>query len=68
METRQRTLVKAVAWNLLGLVMMSLVGLVMTGSATVGGAIAVINTIIGLSCYFVYERFWAHVRWGRSYD
>ncbi len=65
METKRRTLVKAVVWNLMGLATMSLVGLAMTGSAAVGGAIAVINTLIGLSCYFIYERVWTHVRWGR---
>ena len=52
METKKRTLVKAVLWNLLGLATMSLVGLLMTGSVAIGGTIAVINTAIGLSCYF----------------
>lgn len=65
METKQRTLAKAVAWNLLGLMMMSLVGLVMTGSVALGGTIAIINAILGLSCYFVYERVWNSIRWGR---
>ena len=67
METKKRTLVKAVLWNLLGLATMSLVGLLMTGSVAVGGTIAVINTAIGLSCYFAYERVWARVHWGRPH-
>lgn len=65
METRRRTLVKAVLWNVLGLLTMSLVGLAMTGSAIVGGTMATINTGIGLCCYILYERVWARVRWGR---
>jgi uncharacterized membrane protein len=67
METRRRTLVKAVLWNLLGLAVMALVGLVMTGSAAVGGAMAAINTVIGLTMYVLYERFWARITWGRFY-
>ena len=67
METRRRTLVKAVLWNVIGLMMMSIVGLIMTGSAFVGGTIAVINTAIGLSCYILYERVWARIGWGRSH-
>ncbi|MEQ8895746.1 MAG: DUF2061 domain-containing protein [Roseovarius sp.] len=67
METRARTLVKAVVWNAIGLGVMSLVGLAMTGSAAVGGAMAVINTSIGLSCYFVYERIWSRIDWGRAH-
>ena len=66
METKQRTLVKAIGWNLLGLMMMSLVGLAMTGSMALGGTLAVINTLIGLSCYVVYERVWARITWGRG--
>ena len=67
METKRRTLVKAILWNMLGLATMSIVGLVMTGSAAIGGAIAVINTGVGLCAYVIYERVWTNIRWGRSH-
>jgi len=67
MESRVRTLIKALLWNVIGLMTMSLVGLVMTGSATVGGAMAAVNTLIGLTFYFLYERVWSRVRWGRAH-
>jgi len=65
MDTKHRTLVKAVIWNALGLSVMCLVGLIMTGSIAVGGTIAVINTIVGLTMYIVYERVWSRISWGR---
>ena len=65
METRRRSLVKAVIWNLIGLAVMALVGLAATGSAAVGGAMALINTAVGLVMYLVYERIWSRIRWGR---
>ena len=65
METRRRTLVKAIVWNLMGLCVMSPVGLAMTGSAAIGGAMAVVNTVIGLSMYVAYERVWSRIGWGR---
>lgn len=65
METRKRSLLKAVIWNAMGFAMMSLVGLIATGSMAVGGAMALINTGIGLTLYIVYERVWAGIRWGR---
>lgn len=65
METRKRSLVKALVWNLLGLAVMALVGLAATGSAAVGGAMAVVNTAIGFVLYLLYERLWAGIRWGR---
>lgn len=66
MESGRRSLVKAVVWNVMGLSVMTLVGLVATGSATVGGAIAVVNTGIGFVMYILYERVWARVSWGRT--
>ena len=65
MDTGKRTVLKAILWNAIGLAMMALVGLVMTGSAALGGAMALVNTLIGLCCYILYERVWSHVSWGR---
>lgn len=64
-ETRGRTLLKAVLWNLLGLSVMALVGLALTGSAALGGTMALINTALGFLCYLGYERVWARISWGR---
>ena len=65
METARRSWVKAVLWNVLGLLTMSGVGLAMTGSIAVGGSLALINTALGFTLYVIYERLWARVRWGR---
>ncbi len=65
METRRRSVVKAVIWNAMGLLVMTLVGLIATGSVATGGVMALVNTAIGLTMYLVYERCWAHIRWGR---
>ena len=66
METAKRSWVKAVLWNLIGFGMMCLVGLIMTGSAAVGGAMALINTTLGFTTYVIYERVWARISWGRG--
>lgn len=65
METRRRSVVKALIWNVMGLVMMTLVGLLATGSVALGGVVALVNTAIGLALYIVYERVWAGISWGR---
>ena len=66
METRGRSVVKAVVWNVIGLVTMSLVGLVATGSAALGRTLALVNTGVGLVMYLAYERAWSAIRWGRN--
>lgn len=66
METRARTLVKSVLWTVIGLIVMAGVGLVFTGSVALGGTMAVVNALLGLGCYLIYERIWAHIAWGRN--
>lgn len=67
METRVRSLVKAVIWNVIGLSVMAAVGLIVTGSLAAGGVMAVINTAIGFATYLIYERVWARIHWGRTH-
>jgi len=66
METRLRSILKAFIWQLIGLTVMTGVGVLVTGSATAGGLIAAINTAIGFLTYFCYERVWSRIHWGRS--
>ena len=65
METKKRTLLKALLWNVLGFLVMAGVGLALTGSFAIGGAMAVINTVTGFITYILYERIWARIAWGR---
>jgi uncharacterized membrane protein len=67
METRMRSIVKAVIWNMIGLSVMAAVGLVVTGSLAAGGMMAAVNTAIGFATYLIYERVWARIAWGRCH-
>ncbi len=66
MESRVRSLVKATIWTLIGLLVMSMIGLIFTGSLVTGGIMAGVNSLIGLGTYLIYERVWASVSWGRN--
>jgi len=65
MDTGQRTVIKAVLWNVIGLSMMAFIGILFTGSIAIGGTIALANTLIGFLSYLIYERVWARISWGR---
>ena len=65
METRARTLAKAVGWQGLGLTVMAAVGWALTGSAALGGTLAAVNAALGFVSYIAYERLWARIGWGR---
>ena len=66
METGKRTILKAILWNVLGLLSMAGVGYAATGSAALGGGLALANTVIGFVCYVLYERVWSPIHWGRN--
>ena len=66
METKTRSIVKAGLWTLMGLIIMTLIGFMMTGSVGLGGAMALTNSAIGLVTYVIYERVWARIDWGRD--
>jgi len=67
MDTQKRSIVKAVIWNVIGIISMSVVGILATGSAALGGKMALINSGLGFSMYVIYERIWSRVRWGRQH-
>ena len=66
METRSRSLAKAASWQALGLVTMSLLGFLFTGSLWAGGGLALASCLLGFFTYLAHERFWAGIGWGWS--
>ena len=66
MDSFARAWVKAVLWAAIGLVSMSVIGSLFTGSLSVGGMMTLSNTLIGLASYVIYERVWSRINWGRQ--
>jgi len=65
MESPTRTIAKAVSWQLLGLLSMTLIGYLYTGSLAAAGSLALVTAIVGAVCYVLHERAWNRVAWGR---
>lgn len=65
MESTVRTIAKAVSWQLLGLLTMTLIGYLFTGSVAAAGSLAIVTAVIGAVCYVFHERAWNRIAWGR---
>lgn len=65
MDTKIRTIAKALTWQILGLFSMSVLAFWQTGS--VGGSIslAVSASLTSIGVYVLHERVWSRIRWGR---
>ena len=66
MDSNLRTLAKAATWQISGLIVMTLVGYLFTGSLLQGGGVAVTGTAIGTLSFFLHERAWNKITWGRT--
>jgi len=64
-ETHARSLAKAVSWRATGSLDTFLIAFVITGSPKLAGSVAVTEILTKILIYYVHERIWAWVRWGK---
>lgn len=65
-EGRHRSLVKAISWRVAGSIDTLLLSFLVTGSLVFASSIAGIETITKVVLYYLHERAWTIVRWGRG--
>ena len=65
MDSPRRTLVKAVTWQLLGIATMTALALFQSGNLTDAVLLALSASASGFVFYFIHERCWSKVNWGR---
>jgi uncharacterized membrane protein len=58
-------LAKAFSFQLIGLVTMTGLGTIFTGSASVPGGMVLTSAALGTLCYIGHEKLWACIAWGR---
>ncbi len=66
METHARTIIKAVTWRSLGTLMTVLVAWSVTHKASVAASIGVMDTLLKIGGFYVHERLWLRVDFGRQ--
>jgi uncharacterized membrane protein len=64
-ESHTRSVVKAVSWRTLGTVDTFVISWVMTGRLTLAGSIAGLEFATKIAWYYMHERIWASIAWGR---
>ena len=65
METRLRSVAKALTWRVTALVVTTVVVWVVTGKPKLAISIGVLDTVIKLAVYYAHERYWLKVRFGK---
>lgn len=65
-DTHRRSIAKAISWRITGTLDTFIISFLITGELTLAGAIAFTEVITKIVLYWVHERAWNKVSWGRD--
>jgi sulfate adenylyltransferase large subunit len=64
-ETHARSIVKAVSWRATGSLDTFVIAALITGNSKIAGGVAIAEILTKTALYYIHERAWALVPWGR---
>ena len=65
-ETHKRSIVKSCLYRLFGTLVTIIIALVFTSSLPASLGIGFIELISKILLYYVYDRIWQNIKWGRD--
>ena len=65
-DTGKRSLIKTVTWRVTGSSATFLIAYIMTGNFAIAGVIGIVQLISNSILYFIHERVWNQIKWGRK--
>jgi uncharacterized membrane protein len=65
MDSSSRSLAKAVSYRVLGSAVTALIVLVFSGSVKVSLGVGALDMLSKIALYFLHERLWNHIPYGR---
>ena len=66
METRSRSIVKALTWRVTALIITTSVVWIISDSLKLAASVGLVDTVIKLGAYYGHERCWLKVGFGRG--
>lgn len=66
MESHVRSIAKAVSYRIVGSAVTGLIFFALTGKGTLSVGAGALDVVLKIGAYFVHERIWDHISFGRS--
>ena len=66
LESKSRSLTKTITWRVTGSGATFLIAFLISGTWQLAGTIAIIQLVANTVLYYVHERFWARIKWGKQ--
>ena len=65
-DTKTRSLVKTITWRVTGSGATFAISYIISGNVVIAGSIAIVQLISNTILYFLHERVWNKIEWGRD--
>lgn len=65
-DTPKRSLAKTISWRITGSSATFAISYAILGDISISGTIAGIQLTFNTILYFLHERVWLHIKWGRE--
>lgn len=65
-ETNHRSIAKTISWRLTGSFSTFMISYLILGNFTIAGSIAIVQIIANTILYYLHERVWNKIDWGRT--
>lgn len=66
MESKKRSFVKALTYRAAAAILLAVIAWVYTGDLFETSAITILFTVFSTLVYFIHERIWTRINWGRT--
>lgn len=66
MERRRRSLLKAITWRIIAVIVLLFLSYYFTNDWAITGGITISFNVIQILLYYVHERFWLKIKWGNK--
>ncbi len=64
-DSKKRTLVKALVFRIISAISSFILIYALTGNVGFGIKFTIIDSVIKISLYFIHERTWIKIKWGK---
>jgi uncharacterized membrane protein len=65
-DTNKRSLIKTITWRVTGSSATFLIAYIMTDNFAIAGVIGIVQLISNSILYFIHERAWNQIKWGKT--
>ena len=65
-DTHKRSIVKAIIYRCMGIIVLAIVTWVFTRSVVQVTAVTIVYHLVSIIGYYIYERVWGHMKWGQK--